>query len=284
MKAMFWTTGIYVFFIFNPKIQDMKMVLFFMVFLLAGTVSPIISQSAADKGYRLVWEDEFEGDHFDEEIWSKIPRGKPDWQNLMSDFDSCYAMKDGNLVLRGILNKPEYGLNDTASFLTGGVYSKGKKSFENGRLEIRARIRGSQGAWPAIWLLPEGGHWPQDGEIDIMERLNRESKAYQTVHSHYTYNLKKRRPKPGSTGRIEADGYNVYAVELGPDSLRFYINDRHTFTYPRIDTDHEGQYPFDRPYYLLIDMQLGGSWVGEVDPQDLPAEMWVDRVRFYQKK
>ena len=51
-----------------------------------------------------------------------------------------------------------------------------------------------------------------------------------------------------------------------------------------ISTDKEGQYPFYQPYYLLIDMQLGGSWVGGVDPKDLPVEMLVDWVRYYEKE
>ena len=55
--------------------------------------------------------------------------------------------------------------------------------------------------------------------------------------------------------------------------------------YPRIETDKEGQFPF-RPAFsiYLIDMQLGGSWVGAVDPKELPVEMYVDWVRFYQKE
>lgn len=70
-----------------------------------------------------------------------------------------------------------------------------------------------------------------------------------------------------------------------PDSLVFFINDNHTFTYPRIETDKEGQYPFsDGQFYLLLDMQLGGSWVGAVEPDDLPVEMEIDWVRFYQKQ
>ncbi|MDR3309387.1 MAG: beta-glucanase, partial [Tannerella sp.] len=68
-----------------------------------------------------------------------------------------------------------------------------------------------------------------------------------------------------------------------PDSLRFDINGLHTFTYPRIETDKADQFPFDRDFYLLLDMQLGGSWVGSVDPADLPVEMWIDWVRFYKK-
>ena len=200
----------------------------------------------------------------------------------MSDFDSLYYMRNGNLVLRGIQNLTQP--QDTAPFLTGGVYTKGKMGFMDGRLEIKAKLNGATGAWPAFWLLPQEGQWPMGGEIDIMERLNYDNIAYQTVHSHYTYDLGfKTTPPQGSTGPIHPEAYNVYAVEMYADSLCFFINDQHTFTYPRIETDQEGQFPFHQPFYLLLDMQLGGSWVGAVDPTELPVEMSIDWVRFYQK-
>lgn len=63
-----------------------------------------------------------------------------------------------------------------------------------------------------------------------------------------------------------------------------YFNGKRNFVYPRIETEQEGQFPFNIPQYLLIDMQLGGSWVGTVDPADLPVEMEVDWVRHYQWK
>lgn len=68
------------------------------------------------------------------------------------------------------------------------------------------------------------------GEIDIMERLNNDSIAYQTVHSHYTFDLGiKDNPKPGSTGLINPDDFNTYTVEMYPDSLVFFINETRTF-------------------------------------------------------
>lgn len=244
----------------------------------------LLSCSQEDKEVKwvLVWEDNFnQTEHFDETYWSKIPRGGSDWQNYMSDFDSLFRMQDSNLVLRGIVN---HSLpNDTATFLTGGVWTKDKFNFERGRVEIRAKLEGAQGAWPAIWMLPQHGNWPDGGEIDIMERLNSESIAYQTVHSYYTYTLGIKDPPTGGTGTIDPFGYNVYAVELYADSVCLFINDNPTLTYPRIETDKEGQFPFDQPQYLLIDMQLGGSWVGTVNPDDLPVEMWIDWVRYYQK-
>lgn len=233
--------------------------------------------------WRLVWEENFDQiNDFDPAVWSKIPRGTADWNNYMSDFDSLYEMRNGNLVLRGIQNLTQP--QDTAPFLTGGVYTKGKMGFMDGRLEIKAKLNGATGAWPTFWLLPQEGQWPMGGEIDIMERLNYDNIAYQTVHSHYTYDLGfKTTPPQGSTGPIHPEAYNVYAVEMYADSLCFFINDQHTFTYPRIETDQEGQFPFHQPFYLLLDMQLGGSWVGAVDPTELPVEMSIDWVRFYQK-
>ena len=233
--------------------------------------------------WRLVWEENFDQiNDFDPAVWSKIPRGTADWNNYMSDFDSLYEMRNGNLVLRGIQNLTQP--QDTAPFLTGGVYTKGKMGFMDGRLEIKAKLNGATGAWPAFWLLPQEGQWPMGGEIDIMERLSYDNIAYQTVHSHYTYDLGfKTTPLQGSTGPIHPEAYNVYAVEMYADSLCFFINDQHTFTYPRIETDQEGQFPFHQPFYLLLDMQLGGSWVGAVDPTELPVEMSIDWVRFYQK-
>ena len=96
-----------------------------------------------------------------------------------------------------------------------------------------------------------------------MERLNNDTIAYQTVHSAYTYTLGiKDNPKQGGIGFINRDDYNVYSVEMYQDSLVFFINETRTFAYPRIETDKEGQFPFtDKKFYLLLDMQLGGSWV-----------------------
>ena len=192
--------------------------------------------------WQLVWEE-----NFDTTNWSKIPRWAPEWAKYMSDSELCYDLVDGNLVLKGLIN-PDRS-TDTVPYITGGIYTKYKRAFHGGRLEIKAQLGCATGAWPAIWLKPfeEAKYpWPSGGEIDIMEHLNYDSIAYQTVHSTYTHNL-----------NIKKD---------------------------RIETDKEGQFPFDKPYYLLIDMQLGGPWVGPVNPEDLPVEMKVDWVRYYQKK
>ena len=210
--------------------------------------------------WELVWEDNFDGAEPDTSVWSRIPRGKPDWQNTQSFDDRCYEMRNGLLILKGIVNDNTEA--DAAQYLTGGLWTKDKRAFHGGRIEVRARLHGAKGAWPA-----------------------NDSIVYQTVHSHYTYTLGiENNPKHGNTIPINPEDFNVYGVDFWPDSLVFHVNGKRNFVYPRIETEQEGQFPFNIPQYLLIDMQLGGSWVGTVDPADLPVEMEVDWVRHYQWK
>lgn len=233
--------------------------------------------------WKLSWTEDFNKEHLDSNIWTKIPRGPSDWNNFMSSHNSLYALRDGKLILRGVKNTflPE----DTATYLTGGVFTKDKKTFTYGKIVIKAKLQGAKGAWPAFWMLPATrGAWPDGGEIDIMERLNFDSIAYQTVHSDYTVKLGiKDNPISGSTNLIKNDhNFNTFSVEIHPDSLVFAVNDKHTFTYPKINTTKKGQFPFGKPFYLLLDMQLGGNWVGGVTPEDLPVEMEIDWVKFYE--
>ena len=76
--------------------------------------------------------------------------------------------------------------------------------------------------------------------------------------------------------------YNLYAMEWSPDKLVFLVNGKATFTYPRKTDVDTSQWPFDQPFYLLVDQQLGGNWVGKVDVNQLPVKMSIDWVRVYQ--
>lgn len=248
--------------------------------------------------YRLVWQDDFNGTTVDNHSWTKItrlPHGwtpndtesnktkLPDWRRYMSDADSLYAVRDSKLILRGALNTNLEA--DTARFVTGGLYTRHKRTITYGKVEVRARFDSAQGAWPAIWMKPDREvQWPKGGEIDIMEHLNHDNIAYQTIHTYYTHTLKKdQEPPHGSTLPIDRDGFNTYAVEILPDSLVFSVNGRTSFSYPRIEEHKDkGQYPFGEPFYLLIDMQIEGSWVGKADPKQLPVEMEIDWVKFYE--
>lgn len=258
-----------------------------LIALAAAAVLPTLAQTPASeeagmRKYTLIWEDSFGGTGYDTCSWSKIPRGHAPWQRHMSADDRLYEVRDGELILRGIVNPDRNA--DPAPYLTGGLYTRGKRTLCHGKIEVSARLHGARGAWPAIWILPEQGGWPDGGEIDLMERLNFDSIVYQTVHSRYTETLGRTDyPRHSQTGPIRPDDFNVYAVEILPDRILLSINGVLTLDYPRIEAPEEArQFPFGTPYYLLVDMQIGGDWVGPVEPSHLPVEMEVDWVRFYR--
>ncbi|SMG21128.1 Glycosyl hydrolases family 16 [Sphingobacterium psychroaquaticum] len=244
----------------------------------------IQQEGRENKAWKLIWSEDFNGTKLDTTKWSRIPAGTADWNRHMSQDDRCFRMEHGKLYLLGI-NNPDTTY-DKRPFLTGGIWSKGKFAFQYGRVEIKAKLGSAQGAWPAMWMLAEldkYGKYPRNGEIDIMEHLNFDNIIYQTTHSYYTLDLgEKKNPPHHGTASVDAGVFNVYGISWYPDKIVFQLNGKDTFTYPRMKGVDPSQWPYDQPFYLLIDQQLGGSWVGKVQKEQLPVEMVVDWVKVYQ--
>lgn len=235
-----------------------------------------------EEGWKLVWTDNFDGPAIDKNVWSRIELGKSDWNNMMSLREDLAYIEDGQLVLLGKVN--DGSSSDTTAFVTGGVRSNGKKSFSMARFEIRAKFNCVNGFWPALWLMPDCKM--QDGdyaEIDIMEHLDSDDFAYQTVHSRYSLDVSRTEPLNHGKGDINKDDWNIYAAEVYQDSICTYTNGVKTMTYPRIE-GKEKQFPWpDYPFFFILSNQLEGNWVGKVtDPSQLPSELRVDWIKVYQ--
>jgi beta-glucanase (GH16 family) len=258
--------------------------------------------------WELVWQDEFNTVELDTTVWTRIDRwtdadfqmskeewlGNPEkWKDVKnlgcfsytSADPDLYDCKDGMLILDGIVNKDT--LFDPRPYLQGAVKSKRKFAFQYGKLEIRAKLEAAKGAWPAFWMLSEKeiyGDLPnRNGEIDIMERLNYDEIVYQTTHSYWTIKMKqKQNPPYYSTAKFNPDVYNVFGIEWYPNKLVYTVNGKTTYEYPKLEGVDAAQWPFDQPFYVMLDQQLGGGWVGEIDPKDLPVKVFVDWIRLYQ--
>ena len=244
-----------------------------------------LSWGQEHRRYALVWNDEFNSGSLDEQVWSKIKRSKADWAIHMSPHDTLYAFEKGDLVLRGMVN--DFLSGDNAAFLTGGVWSKYKKTFGFGRVEVRAKFDVAQGFWPAIWMLPQVNHdlcWPYGGEIDIMEHFRDNPTVNQTVHSDFTVNLGQRnRPSHVAYPKYNEGEYNTYSMERFQDSLVFFVNGKRTLNYPRYRNGDNGQFPFSQhDYYLIMDAQLGRDRSPYIDTTKLPVELRIDYVRYYE--
>ncbi len=234
--------------------------------------------------WKLIWSEEFDQKNgkLDATKWTPCERAKSDWSNYMSKREDLYELKNGYLRLTGVVNKDQS--KDKVPFLTAGVTSKGKFDFKYGKIEIRAKFKSAQGAWPALWMLGAEKSWPKNGEIDLMEHLNYQDQVYQTVHSSYTVSKGgKGKPQSSVKAKIDREKFNTYGAEWDKDKVVFLVNGKVTMTYPRLSDKGEQQFPFDQPFYIILSMQIEGDWVGKADPKQYPAWMDVDWVRVWQK-
>lgn len=240
--------------------------------------------AAPQMKWELKFTENFNGKDLDTRIWERID-GNPDgadWQKHILARADLAEVKNGELWLRAVRN-PDTSA-DPRRVLAGGVTTRGKLNMLYGKLEMRVKLESCQGAWPAIWMLPQNSAsgWPGGGEIDIFERVNHDSFVYQTIHSAWKQSNPNNPPYSGR-GEIKPDAWNVYTFEWTPDKLVWKVNGKTTHTYAKI-ADTMEQWPWREPFYLMLDMQLGGAWAGPVNEDGLPIAMRVDWVKFYQLK
>lgn len=229
--------------------------------------------------WKLKFTEDFKGKDLNEKLWTRIGAGTSDWNRNMSPRPDLVAVKDGQLHVYGVKNDDLEA--DGRSVLTGGISTEGRFAVKYGKVEVKCKLEAQKGAWPAIWMMPEApsAGWPDCGEIDIIERLNFDPFVYHTVHSGWTAAHKNDPPSSGK-GAIKPNGWNVYAIEWTPEQIVWKVNGKVTHKYAKVGDD-PARFPWTEPFYLMIDMQLGGSWVGDVDEKTLPTAMHVDWVKFY---
>lgn len=250
-----------------------------------GTTEPV-------NQWKLVLLDDFAGSSLDTKIWTAVNTDEV-YNNELECYRASNAYtEDGNLVLEAAKRKNEAGTKD---YTSAKLITKGKKSWTNGKFEIRAKLPGGQGIWPAIWMLPEDdnilGGWPSGGEIDIMEFLGHETnKVYGTLHYGNPHSSTQGSYKLPGTDKF-TDGYHVYGMEWEPGEIRWYVDGQLYFTensWYSGNTSEADYYtypaPFNRDFYLILNLAVGGDWPGNPDETtSFPAKMYVDYVKVYQK-
>lgn len=239
--------------------------------------------ATATSTYTLIWADEFNQDgDFDPTYWSYCPRGTVAWAKYLTENPDYAHISNGNLNLR--LDNVVIDGDDVA-YHSGGIKTAGKFNFTYGKVEVRAKFTQGQGSWPAIWMMPDApaayGGWPASGEVDIMEHIKYYDYVGQTLH-----NSTVTKADGGSTAGVAADynaaDYNVYALEWTPTVIHFYVNDQLTNTYKKIEGAGSSQWPYDQPFYLILNQSGGAGMAGTVTDSELPFTMDVDYVRVYK--
>lgn len=238
-----------------------------------------------DSIWELTFSDEFttEG-NFDTNKWSYAKRSRPSWAKFLTPSNDYVKQQSGNLILRMDNAKIE---GDTIPYHSGGIQTSGKFNFTYGKVEVRAKFTGGQGSWPAIWMMPENpasyGSWPNSGEIDIMEHVNNENTVHQTIHNEAVTST-----SGGSTATqtsaYNANGYNTFSIIWDPKKIEFYVNDSLQYTYSKPANATAAEWPFDKPFYIILNQSGGAGWPGPIVDEDLPFEMHVDYVRVFKKR
>lgn len=244
-------------------------------------------------GYHLVWQDEFEGTELNRDDWN-VELHEAGWVNaeLQEYVDSKdnIHIEDGKLVITPIQTKNEDG---TYSYTSGRISTMGKKDFKYGIFEARLKVPEGKGYLPAFWMMPTDeniyGQWPRCGEIDIMEVLGDNTKTeHGTIHygnphnqNQGTYEL--------SEGTF-SDDYHTFALEWVPGELIWYVDGVEFYRTSDWYSTTEGQgtltypAPFDQPFGIILNLAVGGSWVGYPDNETFEAQDYcVDYVKVYQK-
>lgn len=247
----------------------------------AGTAPEAPGKS---KTWSLIFQDEFNATgSFDSTKWVYCERQTPAWNRYITKSPDYAYLHSGNLVLR-MDNKVIPG--DDVPYHSGGIKTLGKFSFTYGKVEVRARFNGGRGSWPAIWMMPEKatyGGWPNSGEIDIMEHVNNENVVHQTIHNASVTNASggstATKSSPYNTG-----DYNNYGIVWTPDEVQFYVNSQHRYTYHKPANATSKEWPFNQPFYLILNQSGGAGWPGPITDTDLPFTMQVDWVRVYKEK
>jgi beta-glucanase (GH16 family) len=266
------------------KIFVMKLLLFtrFTIFiiLISSFGHPGLTQD-----WHLVWSDEFDGENLNIDNWNFELGTTSDHVHYYTDRPENCQISDGKLLI--IARRESYMGQEYTSSL---IQTMNKVEWKYGKIEARIKVANTSGLVSAFWMMPiDGvyGFWPKSGEIDIMEHPTHEPQnIYGTIHTG-AYNLFGGWGGPPK-GCVESlpdleNEYHVYSVEWTPDSIIHLIDDQ---SYCSFENDHSGSdtWPFDQPFYIILNLSVGGSWTGPPDEGDtFPDTMYVDYVRVYQE-
>jgi beta-glucanase (GH16 family) len=234
----------------------------------------------------LVWSDEFNGTTINTNIWT-YDLGNGGWGNNELE---CYTSRTNNAYESGgllhiVAQREAYG---GSSYTSARIKSQGLFSFTYGRIEWRAQLPAGTAFWPALWLLGtniSSISWPGCGEVDVMENDGINSfMAQGSIHSGSdataVYNF---------TDGNSVTNFNTYTLDWTTNAISFYVDGHlyETQTNWSSSTGNAYPFPFNQPFFLIMNMAIGGNYLGNPTTNAInagstfPSQVQVDYVRIY---
>lgn len=242
--------------------------------------------------WTLSFQDDFDGPAGAEpsrENWARNVGGGGFGNNELQSYTdgnaNAFFDGKGNLVIEAREESITGSDGIARGYSSARLLTKGRFSQTYGKFEARIKLARGQGIWPAFWMLAESFDnigWPECGEIDIIESVGPIAQTvYGTLHG------------PGYSGghaaqgsypvrQSLADGFHVYAVEWEPDEIRWLFDGICYSTVTKQDVAPNA-WPFDAPFYMVLNLAVGGDWPGSPDATTIfPQRLVVDYVRVYR--
>ena len=235
------------------------------------------------EGMTLAWSDEFDGPEINSNNWTfEIGTGNWGWGNneLQNYQEDNTSIIDGNLVIEA-----RRQTLDNSNYTSSRLITRGKQSFQYGRVDIRAVMPEGQGIWPALWMLGSNHlqvGWPTCGEIDIMEMIGgeeRDNVVYGTAHWDQGGHVSYGQSMTNVSGKLSEE-YHVYSIIWDEQSIRWSFDD---VNFNTIDITPAALSAFHDDFFFIMNIAVGGNWPGSPDNTTLfPQWMIVDYIRVFQ--
>ena len=246
------------------------------------------------EGYTLEWSDEFNGSSISTVNWVHeigdgtdyglpVGWGNNELQLYTNASQNSYLedISDDNAALVIEATESAPGEYRSAKLTTSGL-----RSFRYGKIDARIKLPTAQGMWPAFWMLGDNFStlgWPGCGEIDILELVGFEPNTIRG-NIHYVDSDQRYASAEGDPAIIAesfSEDYHQFGMEWTPNEITYLLDD---VVYKTVSIDNEGMKEFDRSFYLILNVAVGGNWPGSPDASTVfPQKMYVDYIRYYSK-
>ena len=244
-------------------------------------------KAMATDDWKLSWSDEFNYNGLPDSTKWGYDKGGNGWGNNELQYYTAASINNAEVSNGSLKIKALHHPVENRDYTSARIITKGKAEFTYGKVEIRAKLPGGRGLWPAIWMLGtnfENKGWPECGEIDIMEHVGFEKDSvFGTIHTK-SYNHIIGTQK-GKKIFIEKpyDSFHIYTLEWTPEKMDFLLDGK---LFNHIQNEHKtvAEWPFDSPFFLIMNLAVGGNLGGKkgVDTTVFPATLEVDYIRVYK--
>ena len=251
-----------------------------------------LSEDQVPAGYSLQWNDEFNGDTLNLKYWNIETWWAGAYNNELQSYTKSQnniGLNNGYLYLRAQKETP-FNPNQPG-YTSGRITTQDKVEMQYGYWEIKAKLPSGVGTWPAIWMLNskiDTIPWPNSGEIDIMEHVGYdENRVFFSIHNEDLFGDVHGTNQQGVYYFEEIeDDFHTYSVEWNENEIKGFVDGVQYFNISKLSNSNYSQWPYDSPFFLIINLAIGGDWGGVqgVDNSIFPSSFIIDYARMFTKK